>query len=100
MRLTDACETSPSAASLDSQSVKTGGLIAEAIGYDAGKNVKGRKRHQLVDTLGLIILAVVTAASVTDYEGARLLLEKLHHRRQKFPRLSLIWVDGGYRGED
>ncbi len=100
VRLTDAREASPSAASLDSQSVKTGGLIADQIGFDAGKNVKGRKRHQLVDTLGLVILVVVTAASVTDYDGARLLLEQLHHRRQKFPRLSLIWVDGGYRGEE
>ena len=100
IRLTAAREASPSAACLDSQSVKTGGLIEEDVGFDGGKKIKGRKRHQLVDTLGLLILVVVTAANVTDYDGARAVLAQLHERRQNFPRLCRIWVDGGYRGLD
>jgi transposase len=73
VRLSDAREASPSAGSLDSQSVKTGALNADGIGYDASKKIKGRKRHQLVDTLGLLMLVVVTAANVTDDDGARAL---------------------------
>jgi putative transposase len=96
----------PSAAILDSQSVKTveGG---EERGYDAGKNVGGRKRHLIVDTLGLVLLVVVTAASVQDRDGGRVLLKGLYERIKKpryrhwwrFCRLKLIWADGSYRGE-
>ena len=100
IRLTESRDVSPSAACLDSQSVKTGGLLEQDIGYDGGKKIKGRKRHQLVDTLGLLILVVVTAANVTDYDGARTLLSQLNEKRRQFPRLCLIWVDGGYRGKD
>ena len=100
IRLTEAREANPSAACLDSQSVKTGGLIEKDIGFDGGKKIKGRKRHQLVDTLGLLIVVVVTAANVTDYEGARAVLAQLHDKRQRVPRLCRIWVDGGYRGLD
>ncbi len=64
-------------------------------GYDAGKKVKGRKRHPLVDTLGLLLTAVVTAASVQDRDGARLLLRHLPGGCQK---LRKVWVDGGYAG--
>lgn len=86
---------SPSAAILDSQSVKTterGGTK----GYDAGKNVNGRKRHILVDTLGLLLVVCVTAASVQDRDGARLLLKALAHH---WTRLRLIWADSSYAGE-
>ena len=86
---------SPSAAILDSQSVKTterGG----AKGYDAGKNVNGRKRHILVDTLGLLLVVCVTAASTQDRDGARLLLKALTHQ---WTRLRLIWADSSYAGE-
>jgi transposase len=100
VRVTELREQTPSAAILDSQSVKTGGLIDDDIGFDGGKNIKGRKRHQLVDPLGLLMLVVVTAANWTEYQGAKAVLAKLHNKRRHFPRLSVIWVDGGYRGED
>lgn len=91
---------SPSAMILDSQSVKSATMVHEAVGYDGGKRVKGRKRHLLVDTMGLMVLVVVTAASVPEREGAKLVLEKLNGIRQHFTRLVLIWVDGGYEGAE
>jgi putative transposase len=80
---------------LDSQSVKTSAGPGIR-GYDAGKNVKGRKRHILVDTLGLLMCVVVTAASVSDPAGARQLFKRLGGTGKK---LSKIWVDGTYRGK-
>jgi hypothetical protein len=64
-------------------------------GYDAGKQVKGRQRPLLVDTLGLILTVVVTAAGVQDRHGAKQLLEILRHR---YTRLRHIWADGAYTG--
>ena len=92
VRTVDGRDRQPSAAILDSQSIKSseGG---EQIGYDAGKRVRGRKRHLLVDTLGLVLRVVVHSASVQDRAGAKLVLTGA---RQRFPLLGLVWVDGGY----
>ena len=86
------CTCQPTAAVLDSQSARSseGG---EAIGYDAGKRVRGRKRHLLVDTLGLMLVGIVHSASVQDRAGAKLVLTGI---RARFPQLGLVWVDGGY----
>jgi putative transposase len=64
-------------------------------GYDAGKQIKGRKRHILVDTMGLLLAIVVHAASIQDRDGAKLVLEKAY---PSFPCLKQIWADGGYAG--
>jgi putative transposase len=84
----------PTAGCLDSQSVKTTAIPGER-GYDAGKKINGRKRHILVDTLGLLLVVLVTAASVQDRDGARQLLRHLPGPCKK---LRKIWVDGGYSG--
>ena len=85
----------PSAAVLDAQSVKTseGG---QARGVDMGKKVTGRKRHLVTDTLGLVLAAAVTAASVQDRPGGRAVLARA---AAAFPSLALAWADGGYANE-
>jgi putative transposase len=88
-------EAEPSAAILDAQSVKTADHCG-ARGFDAGKQVNGRKRHILVDTIGLLLVVVVHAANLQDREGARLVLEALTSR---FKRLRLIWAAGNYSGK-
>jgi putative transposase len=87
-------EEEPSAAIIDSQSVKTTARGGES-GFDAAKNVKGRKRHILVDTLGLLLAVVVTAADVQDADGGARLLARV---RERLPRLELIWGDSKYGG--
>jgi putative transposase len=86
----------PTAAIMDSQSVKTTEESAHPSGYDAHKNVKGRKRHLLVDTLGLPLSVYVSPADVQDRGGAQSLLAGL---KALLPRLKKIWVDGAYTGE-
>jgi putative transposase len=86
----------PSAGSVDSQSIKTATQATE-VGFDGGKHVKGRKRHVLVDTLGLLIAVVVTAANIDDRVG--LLLVLTHYFLGGVRRLRKLWVDSGYQAE-
>ncbi|MFE7760908.1 IS5 family transposase [Streptomyces sp. NPDC057438] len=86
----------PSAAVVDSQSVKADATVAHTSReFDAGKKINGRKWHLLTDTLGLLLAVLVTPASVTDQDGARTLLPTAAGR---FRRLARVWADGGYTG--
>ncbi|MCI5116345.1 MAG: IS5 family transposase [Candidatus Electrothrix sp. AX1] len=87
-------EATPSATIIDSQSVKMTNQ-AGVKGYDGGKQIHGRKRHTLIDILGLIICVYVTAANVGDRAGG---LEIMKRIEGKFPRLKKIWADGSYTG--
>jgi transposase len=97
-RLRDADGRDPmaSAAIVDAQSVKGADTVGRATrGYDAGKKVNGRKRHIVVDTLGLLLVVLVTAASVQDRDGGARVLERLRFR---MPSVAVVWADGGYAG--
>ena len=95
VRVAEARKPSPSAAILDSQSVKGAEQGGQSISYDAGKKIGGRKRHILVDTLGMLLGVCVTSASVHDRDGAVTLLSGLY---LLFGKLQVIWADGGYLG--
>jgi putative transposase len=81
---------------VDSQSAKTKG-VGGGWDWDGGKKVKGRKRHLLVDTESLVLEAKVHVANVVNQEGIKSLLDGT---KELFPRLSHLWLDAGYRGEE
>ncbi|MGJ0510120.1 MAG: IS5 family transposase [Methylocystis sp.] len=91
-------EASPTAAVIDSQSVKSaekGGAASIPMAMNAGKKIKGKKRHILVDTIGLLLHAVVHSADIQDRDGGILVLSTLFG---KFPFLKKLFADGGYQG--
>jgi transposase len=91
-------QASPTAAVIDSQSVKSaekGGACIDPHGYDAGKKIKGKKRHILVDTTGLMLHAVVHAADIQDRDGGALVMATLFGL---YPFLLKLYADGGYQG--
>jgi putative transposase len=94
LRRQDGRHGAASAAIIDSQSVKAS-EEARHTGYDAGKKIKGRKRHLLVDTLGLLIAVVIHSADIQDRDGAKILFKETPAQS----RLELVWADGGYCGK-
>lgn len=96
VRVCEGRDPLPTAAVIDSQSVKGAETVgASRRGYDAGKKINGVKRHVVVDTLGLLLVVMVTAARVQDRDGAAPLLAVL---RERFSTIRLVWADGGYAG--
>jgi putative transposase len=71
-------------------------MVHRSVGYDAATMTKGRKRHLVVDTLGLMMAVVVTAASVPERDGGQQVLQKPHQLGDTMARIYLVWVDGGY----
>jgi transposase len=88
-------DAEPAAVILDAQTVKTSGNVPEhSQGIDAGKRIKGRKRHVATDVLGLLLVVLVTAASVQDTVAGRAVVEQVAYRH---PRVAVAWVDSGYK---
>jgi transposase len=92
VRAVDGRDPAPSAGVLDAQSILSG-EGGQARGFDMGKRTRGRKRHLVVDTLGLVLVVMVTSAAVQDRPGGRAILARL---AAAFPAVGLVWADGGY----
>lgn len=90
---------SPSEGAIDSQSVKSAAGVSTSVGFDGGKLIKGRKRFITVDTLGLVLRVLVTAANVDERSGGKQVLKRLKQSNLRISRLTTIWVDGGFGGE-
>lgn len=88
-------ESQPTIAIIDSQSVKTGFEARDCVGFDAGKKIKGRKRHLATDSIGLMLKVVVHSAGVQDRDGAALVFDRL---TQRFPFIQKFFADAGYQG--
>lgn len=95
LRKVEGRKVAPTAAIIDSQSVKVPDQAGER-GYDAGKKISGRKRHLAVDTLGLILAVTITSAAVQDRDAAKGLIQLL---LSMYHRIQIIWADGGYLGQ-
>jgi putative transposase len=97
MRIKKGKNTLPSVGVIDSQSVKASNVCQGEVGYDGGKKVKGRKRHIVVDTLGLLLVVVVHSATPHDSKGAKKVLSVL--KEKYLNNIKKVFADGGYRGE-
>ena len=96
VRASESRNPEPSAGIVDSQSVKGADTVpAASRGFDAGKKINGRKRHIVVDTIGLMLVVMVTAASIQDRDGGQSILERLHGA---LGSVRHIFADGGYQG--
>jgi len=95
-RVSSGKKGTPSVGIVDSQSVKTTSVAGESRGYDAGKKTKGRKRHIIVDTMGLLLAVVVHSADIQDRDGAKMVMENLRYR---YFGIVKIFADGGYAGQ-
>lgn len=98
VRVEQGRQPSPSEAVVDSQSVKSAAMVSQKVGFDGGKLIKGRKRFLTVDTLGLVLRVLVTAANVGERQGGKRVLKRVKCMGTA-SRLHTVWVDGGFDGE-
>jgi len=97
-RIEEQRHPSPSELVIDSQSVKVAAGVHEQVGFDGGKLLTGRKRFLTVDTLGLVLRVLVTAANVGEREGAKQVLKRVKQMDKAVARVHTVWTDGGFDG--